>query len=110
MASYLLIESRDPYEYNDPHYFYSLANELADRGNEVVFFLVQNGVLATRKGAAGDLVQELRQRGKVRVLADAFSLRERGIRQERIVDGIQLSDVDELVDLLLVDGRKAIWH
>lgn len=111
MGKYLLIESRDPYEYGDPHYFYGLACDLAKRGNDVAFFLVQNGVLVARSGARPDKLAEIKRLApSVRVLADEFSLRERGIKREATVPGVEVTDIGTLVDLLVDDGRKAIWH
>jgi sulfur relay (sulfurtransferase) DsrF/TusC family protein len=111
MAKYLLIESRDPYEYADTHYFYDLAGDLARRGNEVVFFLIQNGVLVTREGAQPNKVAALQAAApRIRVLADEFSLRERGIRPEAVIADVEITDVGRLVDLLMDDGRKPIWH
>src|SRR5688572_29228089 len=110
MAKYLLIESRDPYEYADAHYFYDLARDLARRGNEVAFFLIQNGVLVARQGATPDKLAELRRTApELRVLADGFSLRERGIRRAALMQGVEVSDVGGLVDLLVEDGRKPVW-
>jgi predicted peroxiredoxin len=111
MAKYLLIESRDPYEYADTNYFYDLAGDLARRGNEVAFFLMQNGVLVAREGARPNKVAELREVAPgIRVLADEFSLRERGIRPESVVAAVEITDIGSLVDLLMEDGRKPIWH
>lgn len=111
MGKYLLIESRDPYEYADTNYFYDLARDLADRGNEVAFYLIQNGVLVARSGAKPDKVGELRQSApRVRVLADEFSLRERGIGRDATAPGIEITPIGTLVDLLVDDGRKAVWH
>ena len=49
MAGYLLIESRDPFESNDVSYYCDLARGLAEAGNQVTLFLVQNAVLASPK-------------------------------------------------------------
>ncbi len=108
MAHYLLIESRDPYEYGDPAQFADLALDLAEAGNQVTFFLIQNGVLVTRKGAKAATLEKLRN--KVTVLADEFSLRERGIKPDRLASGVRTSHVDQLVDMLMADGCKAVWH
>lgn len=110
MASYLLIESRDPYEYADTSYFYTLAADLARGGNEVTFFLIQNGVLAARRGASGTALEELRSAPGVSILADEFSLRERGIETSKVAADVRLATVDELVDLLADSQTKAIWH
>lgn len=60
MASYMLIESRDPFEVNDVAYFYDLASSLKSRGNDVTLFLVQNGVLPARQSSGADLTVLLR--------------------------------------------------
>jgi len=108
MASYLLIESRDPFESNDVRYFYDLAATLARADNEVTLFLVQNGVLAARAGEQAPTFAELGKAG-VRVLADDFSLRERGISRARLTDGVKAAGVETIVDRLGT-GARALWH
>lgn len=109
MASYLLIEARDPFDSADSEHLYSMAEGLADNGDDVTVYLVQNGVLPTRAASAkASVVASLT--AKATVLADDFSLRERGIESAELVDGVTTSDVDHLVDLLAEDGRKVIWH
>jgi hypothetical protein len=49
MADYLLIESRDPFAWRDVDTYYELATELRNQGNDVVLFLVENGVLPARR-------------------------------------------------------------
>ena len=111
MAQYVLIESRDPFEYGDSLYMYDLAGDLAGKGNDVTLFLIQNGVLTTRRGVKNNPLTGLKERAtSVHVAADDFSLRERGIPQSAIVDGVAVSDVDNLVDLLTQDGAKIVWH
>jgi len=78
MNNYLLIESRDPFESNDVLYYYELSKGLVEAGNEVTLFLVQNGVLAARPSVHSAALSALWQSG-VKVLADDFSLCERGI-------------------------------
>ncbi|MBI4482028.1 MAG: DsrE family protein [Acidobacteria bacterium] len=109
MAHYLFIESRDPFDSSDSGFVAETAAALKKRGNEVTLFLVQNGVLAARKGARGSHVPRLAQAG-IALLADDFSLRERGIQAGECSAGIQESSVDALVDLLVREHTKAIWH
>lgn len=111
MSNYVLIESRDPFEYGDTRHLYNLAGDLAGRGNSVTLFLVQNGVLTTRPGVKDNPLDNLsRQSPSVSVLADDFSLRERGISQSTMVSGVSVSSVDSLVDLLAQEGTKVVWH
>lgn len=108
MAEYLIIESRDPFESNDVRGSYELAASLAKEGNAVTLFLVQNGVLPARKSPKSEALTELSQAG-VEVLADAFSLRERGIGAERLAAGIKQAEIDVVVDQLAA-GRKTLFH
>lgn len=108
MAKYLLIESRDPFDSNDVPSYYALARDLAREGNEVMMFLVQNGVLPARPCPRSGDLERLVQSG-VRVLADEFSLRERGVPADTLVKGVNAAPLDVVVDELEA-GTKAIWH
>lgn len=107
MTKYLLIESRDPFEVSDVAYYYDLAGTLA-KDTEVTLFLVQNGVLPARQSAKSGRLTKLAKAG-VQVLADEFSLRERGISAERLADGIHSAPLDVVIDQL-AEGRKVLWH
>ena len=108
MDAYLFVESLDPFESNDVSQFYDLAAALAREGKPVTLFLVQNGVLAARRGARTGSFGALSQLG-VEVLADEFALRERGIRTEGLAPGVRAAPLDVVLDRL-VEGRKALWH
>jgi sulfur relay (sulfurtransferase) complex TusBCD TusD component (DsrE family) len=108
MSKYLLIESRDPFESQDSRAFYDLAVSLARDTNHVTLFLVQNGVLGARAGEHARWYAELGLAG-VEILADDFSLRERGILTGRLAPGVRASSLDAIVDQL-GEGRKTLWH
>jgi intracellular sulfur oxidation DsrE/DsrF family protein len=108
MAGYLLIESRDPFDSADVPAFWELAQGLVRDGNQVTLFLVQNGVLPARPSARSDALAALARAG-VEVLADEFSLRERGIQTDRLASGVKSAKLDVVLDQL-EQGRKALWH
>ncbi len=108
MTDYLLIESRDPFDSNDTQNFYDLAQGLKRQGHEVTLFLVQNGVLPARPSVHSAALSTLAETG-IDVLADDFSLSERGIRKDGLAPGVRAAPLDVVVDLL-AEGRKAIWH
>ena len=110
MPGYLLIESRDPFECADSKHFFDLAQSLAkDKASApVTLFLVQNGVFPARKCEHSPALAALRK-GGVEVLADEFSLRERGIPSARLISGVQAAALDVVLDQL-AEGRKALWH
>ena len=106
MAHYLLIESRDPFESRDVGYYYDLARGLVEGGNQVTLFLAQNGVLSARPSAQSDALSALARSG-VTVLADDFSLQERGIA--KLAEGVAAAHIDVIVDHLAA-GHKTLWH
>jgi predicted peroxiredoxin len=108
VAKYLLIESRDPFDSNDVASYYGLAADLAREGNQVTLFLVQNGVLPARPSKHSEALTTVAGAG-VEVLADDFSLRERGIDAARLADAVKPAPLDVVIDRL-ADGCKAMWH
>ena len=107
MAEYLLIESRDPFESNDVGHYQDLAKGLVDAGHRVTLFLVQNAVLIARSSTRASAAISALARAGVTVLADDFSLKERGI--VRLANGVASAPIDVVVDRLEA-GDKAMWH
>jgi intracellular sulfur oxidation DsrE/DsrF family protein len=108
VSRYLLIESRDPFDSPDTGFVHNLSHELVQAGHEVTVFLVQNGVLPARPCAHSAALTSLAQAG-VTVLADDFSLRERGIRSDVLVQGVSAAALDVVIDAM-AGGAKTIWH
>lgn len=108
MAKYLVIQSRDPFEGKDVAHDYDLAKNLKAQGNEVTLFLVQNGVLPARPSTESGALADVAKAG-VEVLADEFSLNERGISTDRLVAGVSASPLDKVIDQM-AEGRKVFWH
>ena len=89
MPGYLLIESRDPFESTGAARTYELAMQLRAAGHDVALFLVQNGVLAVRSGAHRAELDKVIGT-QIEVLADDFSLRERGILSASLIGGVRV--------------------
>jgi sulfur transfer complex TusBCD TusB component (DsrH family) len=83
-----------------------LAQGLVESGNQVTLFLAQNGVLSARPSKHSAVLSALARSG-VKVLADDFSLQERGIT--RLVDGVASASIEVVVDHLAA-GHKTLWH
>jgi len=107
MSRYVFIESRDPFESRDTEFIEQTAINVKERGHDVTVFLVQNGVLAARKSARR--LGRLAEAG-VTLLADDFSLCERGIQAGELAPGIQESGIGALVEAIVQENTKAIWH
>jgi len=109
MANYVFIESRDPFESRDTGFVADTATALKRGDNEVTVFLVQNGVLACRNNAAASRLPQMAKAG-ITLLADDFSVSERGIQPAEMTPGVRRSSIEALVDLLVRENTKAIWH
>jgi len=108
MARYLIVDSRDLTEYTSGQFLQKIARKLKENGNEVTLFLIENGVIAARKGAdIGKGLTELTRRG-TRVLAEDVSCRSRGISQ--LADGLTQSNMDQLADLIAEGSDKILWY
>jgi sulfur relay (sulfurtransferase) complex TusBCD TusD component (DsrE family) len=108
MQPYLLIASRDPYSSTAARRCYELASALAGEGHPVTLFLLQNGVLPARPSAGSAPLEALARLG-VRVLADDFSLRERGIGERRLAPGVSAAPLEAVVEALEA-GIRVLWH
>ena len=107
MTRYIFIESRDPFESRDTQFVEETAIAVKERGHDVTVFLVQNGVLAARDGVRR--LGRLAEAG-VTLLADDFSLRERGITAEELAPSVRESGIDVLIDVMIQENTKALWH
>ena len=108
MSPYVLIASRDPYTHASARRCYELASALAEEGNRVTLFLVQNGVLPARPSAGSAELARLAA-GGVDIRADDFSLRERGISESALAPGVSVAPLDLVVEALAA-GAKVLWH
>ena len=109
MTHYVFIESRDPFESRDTRFVEETATALKLRGHEVTVFLVQNGVLSSRQNVRDSALSRMAKAG-VNLLADDFSLCERGIQPAELQTGIQPTSIETLVTALVQENTKAIWH
>jgi hypothetical protein len=107
MPNYLLIESRDPFTTPAVSGHVELAVGLRRAGSAVTLYLVQNGVLPARAGADGGGLHEALAAG-VEVLADDFSLRERGIGGADVARGVAPASIG-LVAARLADSWKVLF-
>lgn len=108
MNKYLLIHSRDPFTATDMRNDVALAGRLKKGGHQVALFLTQNAVLPVRSGARRPELHDAIGLD-VEVLADDFSLRERGIGGAEMAMGVRPAPISLVVDRLAT-GWITIWH
>ena len=107
VRQYLLIASRDARESSSALGYLELARDLSRTGAVVSLFLVQNGVFAARRGARPPGLEQLVGTG-VHVLADDYSLKERGILGARLSPDVKAAPIDVVIEAL-ANGTKVLW-
>jgi len=107
---FLFVLSRDPDEYRGVREFAVTNAEALAKSNEVNFYLIENGVFAAKKGKPEpmNVIKPLTKSG-VKVYAEDLSVKVRGLTG-KMEDGVKVSNMDELVDLLMEKTDKAIWY
>lgn len=108
VAQYLLFLSQDPFAIKEHQYVQNLASNLCESGHEVVVFLVANGVFSARNSLNNEPLKNLLAKG-VKVWADEFSLRERGIEDRALLMNLEKKVMDDAM-VLIAHGSKTIWH
>ena len=108
MKRYLLVDSRDLQEYSGSDFILQTATGLKQKGNEVTLYLIENGVLAARKGSAASKRLSETAKSGVKVLAEDSSLLTRGVTA--LADGVSQATLDTLADLVLDGSDQVIWY
>jgi hypothetical protein len=108
MSSYVLIESRDPFEGRGFGQRCDLAAALTAHGGTVILFMVENGVLAGRSAAQAHELEKLARCGAT-LLADEFALREHGIAAGELAGHVKPASLDALVEQLGA-GAVVLWN
>lgn len=108
MATYLFVESRDPFTSVDAQKWADYVGRLSELGDDVSVMYVNDGVMTVRARAHTNVPFMLLARG-VRLFVDGWSLQEHGVPAEMVVDGVAIVDVDHIVDHL-ARGSHVVWH
>lgn len=108
MPKFLIVESRDLMEYKESDFALNLASSLKKKGNDTTLYLIENGVLAARKGSEVASRLTTLSREGVQVLAEDLSLKMRGVKER--TEGVSESNMDALADLILNGADKVIWY
>ena len=107
MKNYLFIQSQDVFYEARTSAQYQLAISLAKAQGKVSILLVQNAVLATRKGVNSAVYADLHKH-HVNVYADELSLNQREIATDNINEFVKPAPISMVIDAML-NGDKVVW-
>lgn len=105
---HLFIVSRDPNEYRSFDFIASTASQLASTGGEVHFYLLENGVFAANGKGKDGYLESLKRSG-AKIYVEDVSLKTRGLLG-KVGDGVKVSNMDELIDLMMEKTERVTWY
>lgn len=108
MSHYVIIESREPDDSFGDDEFTDWVAELIKLGHTATVFLTQNAVIAARKGCVYNAGVSRLQEADARVLVDGFYATEKSI--DSYAAGVEAAEMDRVVDLILSDDARPVWH
>lgn len=106
---YVFVESRSTLEGEGVEALLELAEQLAGAGHTVSLFLVQNAVLMAVDQARTPLAR-LCGNERISVWADSFSLATRALDEVRLVEGVRIGAMADLVRMVMKPGAVPVWH
>lgn len=108
MPQFLFIESRDEFTSADVNNWTDYLCRLSNDGNRVSVLYVNDGIQSVRQKAQTNMPFTLLACG-VKVFVDSWSLDEKGISENDLVQGIQPVSLRLITDEL-ENGSKIVWH
>jgi predicted peroxiredoxin len=96
-----------PRDASQLEYSFDQVVRLAREGRDVTLFLVEDGVLDARRGPTARPLARALAAG-VEVLVDRASLRARGLRGARLLEGTRTAGLDALANRIAA-GERATW-
>ena len=107
MNELLIIETRDAADHKDPARMAELAAGMSRAGVTTTIFLAENGAFNARGESEMRLASAMSD--GVRVAVDRFALKERGIDEDSLKEGISADDIEFVVDRLAA-GACVMWR
>jgi predicted peroxiredoxin len=92
-----------------PRWPLQVAAEWKAGGDDVTVVLLDRAVAAARNAATtAEAIRDAQQAG-VTVLAEQAALERRGLPIASLADGVKVTNLDELSDLLLDGADRVVW-
>lgn len=107
MTKLLVVLSKDPYTTEIPDLALSIGLDAQAKGNDVSFYLIEDGVTAARNGGFAEKIVDAQSQG-LQFFADDKSVFHRGLKN-KLVDGVQVKEIGTLLDYIVDEYDKVTW-
>jgi sulfur transfer complex TusBCD TusB component (DsrH family) len=107
MTKLLLILSKDPYTTETPDLVLDIGLNAKEKGNDVAFYLIEDGVTAARNGEFGKKLTAAHQKG-IKLYADDKAVLSRSLTG-KMVGGVETQEISTLLDFIMDDYDRVAW-
>ncbi|HLB71948.1 MAG: DsrE family protein [Candidatus Methanoperedens sp.] len=107
MAKLLMIMSKDPFTTETPDLALNIGCNAVSKGNDVSFYLVEDGVTAARDHEFGKRLAAVQKELGIKIYADDRAVASRGIG-DRLIEGVEVREIGMLLDFIM-DSDRVVW-
>ncbi len=106
MTNLLMVLSKDPYTTETPDLALDIGLDAKEKGNDVSFYLVEDGVTAARKSEFGDKLSAAHKKG-IKIYADDKAVLSRSLT-DKLISWVEIKEIGTLLDFIM-EYDRVVW-
>ncbi len=106
MTNLLMVLSKDPYTTETPDLALDIGLDAKEKGNDVSFYLVEDGVTAARKSEFGDKLSAAHKKG-IKIYADDKAVLSRSLT-DKLISWVEIREIGTLLDFIM-EYDRVVW-
>ncbi len=106
MTNLLMVLSKDPYTTETPDLALDIGLDAKEKGNDVSFYLVEDGVTAARKSEFGDKLSAAHKKG-IKIYADDKAVLSRSLTN-KLISWVEIKEIGTLLDFIM-EYDRVVW-
>lgn len=106
MTNLLMVLSKDPYTTETPDLALDIGLDAKEKGNDVSFYLVEDGVTAARKSEFGDKLSAAHKKG-IKIYADDKAVLSRSLTN-KLISWVEIKEIGTLLDFIM-EYDSVVW-
>ncbi len=107
MVNLLMILSKDPFTTEIPNLALNIGCNVVSKGNNVSFYLVEDGVTAARDHEFGKRLASVQKELGIKIFTDDRAVASRGI-EDKMIEGVEVKEIGTLLDFIM-ESDRVVW-
>jgi sulfur relay (sulfurtransferase) complex TusBCD TusD component (DsrE family) len=106
MTNLLLVLSKDPYTTETPDLVLDIGLNANEKGNDVSFYLIEDGITAARRSEFGNKLAAAQKKG-IKIFADDKAVLSRSLT-DKLIGGVEIKEIGTLLDYIM-EYDRVVW-